>query len=289
MTGRTRSCSSSASDLGRGHLGLDRGREHLRERPADQLVAALGLDLPAAPHGRVLLGDAQELEPDPLHLERPGQQLGAQLVWRLLAPQHRLDVGRALPHQLAASARSGGRRPRWHSARRSPLPGRATRAARSRRRTAPAPPGSHDAIAEGLAAEEELEVLEGAHAHRHARLGGGAAEVGEEHDVVHGRERLRHLRLPFVHVEPRAGDPLRRSASTSAASSTTSPRAVFIEERVAAASGQVAPGSSGAASPACAGQWSETKSASRSTSSSVSRGSAPSALATSAGGGNGSW
>ena len=99
MTGRTRSCSSSVADLGRGHLGGRRIREHPRERASEELVAALGLDLPPAAHGGVLLGDAEQLEPDPLHLERPGQQLGAQLVRGPLAAQHRLDLRGALPHQ----------------------------------------------------------------------------------------------------------------------------------------------------------------------------------------------
>ena len=47
--------------------------------PRRFFAAALALDLAAAAHGRVLLGDGEKLEPDALRLERAGQQLGREI------------------------------------------------------------------------------------------------------------------------------------------------------------------------------------------------------------------
>ena len=49
--------------------------EHMAEGAAELLAAALALDLAPPAHGRVLLGDGEELEPDALRLQRAGHEL----------------------------------------------------------------------------------------------------------------------------------------------------------------------------------------------------------------------
>ena len=75
-------------DAARRRLG-----QHGAEAAAERLAALRALDLPAPAHGGVLLGDGQQLEPDALHLERAGEQLGRE-VRDVGAPvQHVLELG----------------------------------------------------------------------------------------------------------------------------------------------------------------------------------------------------
>ena len=73
-------------DLLRLDAGPRRLGQHMAERAAQLLAAALALDLAAAAHGGVLLGDGEELEPDALRLERAGHELGREIGdgWRRL-------------------------------------------------------------------------------------------------------------------------------------------------------------------------------------------------------------
>ena len=57
------------------HAGGRGFGQHLRERALDLFAALLALDLAAAAHGRVLLGDGHELEQDALRLQRARHQL----------------------------------------------------------------------------------------------------------------------------------------------------------------------------------------------------------------------
>ena len=58
---------------------LDADRRRIRQdgtEASSQGFPALGaLDLPAAAHGSILLGNGQELEPDSLDLQRAGEEL----------------------------------------------------------------------------------------------------------------------------------------------------------------------------------------------------------------------
>ena len=60
--------------------------------PAQFFAAALALDLAAAAHGGVLLGDGEKLEPDALRLERAGHELGREIGDAGAAFEQRLDL-----------------------------------------------------------------------------------------------------------------------------------------------------------------------------------------------------
>ena len=99
ITGRTRSTSSSfRSSLG-GDLGGGRAGDHLGKGAPHLVIAPVGFGLPPPAHGRILLGDAQQLEPEPLHLKSSGQQVGAQVGGGTLSAQYRLQLGLPLPNQ----------------------------------------------------------------------------------------------------------------------------------------------------------------------------------------------
>jgi hypothetical protein len=68
-------------------------------------ISCEGTPEAAAPHGRVLLSDTQELEPDSLDLERTGKKLRAQARRVSLTPQNRLDFRLPFPHELQQEAR----------------------------------------------------------------------------------------------------------------------------------------------------------------------------------------
>ena len=55
-----------------------------------------------------------------------------------------------------------------------------------------------------LAGEPRVEVRLAQVAHRLARLARRAADVRQQHDVVHREQRLRNVRLVGEHVEARA-------------------------------------------------------------------------------------
>ena len=80
-------------DLARGDAVAGGLGEHMIERAAQRLAAARPLDMAAAAHGRVLLGDGEKLEPDALGLQRPGHQLGREAGNIGAAFEHRLDLG----------------------------------------------------------------------------------------------------------------------------------------------------------------------------------------------------
>ena len=121
-----------------------------------------------------------------------------------LAAQHRLQLGLPLPYQAEQQAgeklddfvgvcrRAGGRRigrlgePTAEKGSSSVWVTRRDRAAARR--------------------EEEPQIFERSHAHGHPGLVGGAAEVGQEHHVLHGEQRGRDLRLALVDVEAGPGD-----------------------------------------------------------------------------------
>ena len=100
MTGSDPEPLEQRVDLGGRHLGRGGVGADLGERAAEQLQPPLRLDLTAPAHGGVLLGDAQQLEPDALDLEGSGEQLGAELARGALAAQDRLHLRRPLAHEL---------------------------------------------------------------------------------------------------------------------------------------------------------------------------------------------
>ena len=71
-------------DLLRPDAGPRRLGQHMAEGAAQFFAAALALDLAAAAHGRVLLGDGEKLEPDALRLQRAGHELRREIGdgWR---------------------------------------------------------------------------------------------------------------------------------------------------------------------------------------------------------------
>ncbi len=75
MTGRMRKDRQEILDLLRRDAVSRRLGQHVVERAAHGVAAALALDMAAPAHGRVLLGDGKKLEPDALGLQRPGHQL----------------------------------------------------------------------------------------------------------------------------------------------------------------------------------------------------------------------
>jgi hypothetical protein len=88
------------ADLLSRHSGGGSARHDLREGATKLIVPSLYFDLPPAPHGSVLLGDAQQLKPDSLNLERAGQKLGSEARRMALATQDRLDFRLSLPNQF---------------------------------------------------------------------------------------------------------------------------------------------------------------------------------------------
>ena len=74
--------------------------EHMGEGAAQCSPPPRPLDLAAAAHGRVLLGDGEKLEQDALRLERPGHQLRSEAGDIGAAEKHRLDLGLMPPHHL---------------------------------------------------------------------------------------------------------------------------------------------------------------------------------------------
>ena len=58
------------------------------------------LDMAAPAHRGVLLGDAEKLEPDALHLQRPGHQFGREPGDVGAALQHRRDLGLMLANHV---------------------------------------------------------------------------------------------------------------------------------------------------------------------------------------------
>ncbi len=70
------------------------------EGAAQARPPARPLDLAPPPHGGVLLGDGQKLEPDALRLQRAGHQLGREIAGIGAALQHRLELGLMLAHHL---------------------------------------------------------------------------------------------------------------------------------------------------------------------------------------------
>jgi hypothetical protein len=63
------------------------------------LVPSLRLDLSAATHRRILFGDAEQLEPEPLHLKSAGQHFRTELRHRSLTPQDLGDLRLSIPDQ----------------------------------------------------------------------------------------------------------------------------------------------------------------------------------------------
>ena len=74
--------------------------ENMGEGAAQRLPPARPLDLAAAAHRGILLGDGEKLEPDALRLQRAGHQLWRKLRDIGAAPEHRLDLGLMPPHHL---------------------------------------------------------------------------------------------------------------------------------------------------------------------------------------------
>ncbi len=87
-------------DLGRRDPRSRRRRDHLREGATHLIVAPVGFDLAPPPHRGVLFRDAQQLEPDPLHLQRPGEHLGTEVADFALTPKDRLDLRLPVAYQL---------------------------------------------------------------------------------------------------------------------------------------------------------------------------------------------
>ena len=91
--------------------------QNMAKGAAELLAAALALYLAPPAHGRVLLGDGEELEPDALRLQRPGHELRRDIGNGSAALEQRLDLGLMLarhveqePEQkLCGLARRGAR------------------------------------------------------------------------------------------------------------------------------------------------------------------------------------
>ena len=82
-----------------GDLGGGRAGDHLGKGAPHLVIAPVGFGLPPPAHGRILLGDAQQLEPEPLHLKSSGHQVGARVGGGTLSAQCRLQLGLPLPNQ----------------------------------------------------------------------------------------------------------------------------------------------------------------------------------------------
>src|SRR2546426_2288939 len=76
------------------------GGDHLGERAAQLVVAAVDLALAPLAHRGVLLGDGEELEPHALRLDRAGHELGRRAGVETLAPQHALQLGLVRPNHV---------------------------------------------------------------------------------------------------------------------------------------------------------------------------------------------
>ena len=81
--------------------------KHMGEGARDLLRTALGLGVPQAPYGRVLLGEGDELEPDPEGLEATEQEVLARRRDRRLAAQDGLDLRLPAPHDSAQEPEQG--------------------------------------------------------------------------------------------------------------------------------------------------------------------------------------
>src|SRR5262245_9608560 len=270
-------------DFGGRNAAFGGGADHVREGAGELLVASLGLDLAPPPHGGVLLGDAEELEPDPLDLEGAGEELGAQIGGPPLPAEHRLELRLALANQgqqllrqklgdfvgVGGGARRGG----------------ISRFGEERCRERLGHDGGHTTRSRS-----------GDPAKKSRRFSSALMPIATRVSVVAlprwgSRTTFWKASSPSdtlgsCSYTSRPAPAIRRSlsAAISAASSTTSPRAVLIRN----ASGRIRASRSRfirCRVSGVAGQWSETKSASRSTSSRRSRCSAPSARAVSGGGG----
>src|SRR3989454_9032076 len=76
------------------HAGAGGRRHHLGEGTAQLLIAALDLALAPLPHRGVLLGDGEELEPDTLRLDRAREELGGGAGRDPPSREHGLDLRR---------------------------------------------------------------------------------------------------------------------------------------------------------------------------------------------------
>ena len=77
------------------------------EGARDLLRTALGLGVAQAPHGRVLLGEGDELEPDPEGLEATEQEVLARRRDGRLAAQDGFDLRLPAPHDSAQEPEQG--------------------------------------------------------------------------------------------------------------------------------------------------------------------------------------
>src|SRR5438034_2635417 len=90
-----------SADLIRGDPAPGRGRDDLGKRATQLVVPARDFALAALAHGRVLLGDRQQLEPHALRLNGTGHELGRGLRGEALPRQHALDLRLMRPDDVA--------------------------------------------------------------------------------------------------------------------------------------------------------------------------------------------
>src|SRR4029077_19702593 len=234
--------------------------DDLGERAAQLIVSSLDLALAPLPHGGVLLGDRQQLEPHALSLNGARDQLRRCLRVEGLARQHRLDLGLMRPDDVeetvAQEARRAGQVPVAHATRsRGGAPAKNALRLSSARRP--------------MATRVSCVAL--------PRCGSSTTlSIVRRSGVTAGSRSNTSRPAPAI-------VPCLRAA-TSAASSTMSPRALLMRNaprfmrasRRASIRWRVS---------GVAGECSDTKSASLSTSSTLPLGSAPRADTTAAGGG----
>jgi hypothetical protein len=91
-------------DLRRTDAGPRSLCQHVAKRAAQAFAAALALDLAAAAHGCVLLGDGEKLEPDALRLKRAGHELRRDIGDAGAAFEQRLDLRLMLARHIEEQA-----------------------------------------------------------------------------------------------------------------------------------------------------------------------------------------
>ena len=87
-------------DFLRRDAGVGRFGEDMSEGATQRIAAARTLDLAAAAHGGILIGNGEKLEPDTLRLQRAGHQLRAEAGNIGAAEQHRFDLGLVPTHHF---------------------------------------------------------------------------------------------------------------------------------------------------------------------------------------------
>ena len=95
-----RKLDSSDLDFLRRDSGVGRFGEDMGEGATQRIAAARTLDLAAAAHRGILIGDGEKLEPDALRLQRAGHQLGGEAGNIGAAEQHGLDLGLMPTHHF---------------------------------------------------------------------------------------------------------------------------------------------------------------------------------------------